>query len=234
MVQLNYHDLLNRIVPSTGRFQAYEPAPAGWMLETMVSSGLPMMIMEPLLGGRLARLTRKARTILQEENPRASAASWAFRYVAGLPGVLTVLSGMTYMEHLRDNLRTYAPFEPLSARETASLKRALDIFITQDNIPCTGCYYCMPCPYGVEIPAVFTHYNHCVDDEYIPKGARDADYEKARRAFRVGYDRSVPEFRQALRCTGCGKCAPLCPQRINIPDQLARLGKFVEGLRSEV
>jgi predicted aldo/keto reductase-like oxidoreductase len=92
----------------------------------------------------------------------------------------------------------------------------------------------MPCPYGVDIPAVFTHYNHCVDDEYIPKGARDADYEKARRAFLVGYDRSVPELRQAFRCTGCGKCTPLCPQRINIPDRLARLGKFVEGLRSEV
>jgi predicted aldo/keto reductase-like oxidoreductase len=87
--------------------------------------------------------------------------------------------------------------------------------------------------YGVDIPAVFTHYNHCVDDEYIPRGARDAEYEKIRRAFLVGYDRSVPELRQAIRCTGCGKCTPLCPQRINIPDQLARLGKFVEELRSE-
>jgi predicted aldo/keto reductase-like oxidoreductase len=234
-LQLNYHDLLNRYIPLIfSPYRASEPAPVQWMLETMLQTGIPLLVMEPLLGGRLARLNRKALAILQEENPRAGAASWAFRYVAGLPNILTVLSGMTYMEHLQDNLRTYAPFEPLSDREEAALKRALDIFITQENIPCTACYYCMPCPYGIDIPAVFTHYNHCVDDEYIPKGSRDADYAKARRAFLVGYDRSVPEIRQAFRCTGCGKCMPPCPQRINIPDQLARLGKFVEGLRSEV
>jgi predicted aldo/keto reductase-like oxidoreductase len=233
LLQLNYHDLLNKVIPLFFTpSRASEPAPAKWMLETMIPTGIPLMVMEPLLGGRLARLNRKALTILQEENPRLSAASWAFRYVAGLPNVLTVLSGMTYMEHLQDNLRTYAPFEPLSEREAAALRRALDIFTTQENIPCTACSYCMPCPYGVDIPAVFTHYNNCVDDEYIPKGARDAEYERLRRAFLVGYDRSVPELRQAIRCTGCGKCTPLCPQRINIPDQLARLGKFVEGLRA--
>jgi predicted aldo/keto reductase-like oxidoreductase len=235
MLQLNYHDLLNEkmflnFVPT----RPITPAPVKWMLETTVSTGIPLMVMEPLLGGRLARLNRKALTILQEESPQAGAASWAFRYAAGLPNVLTILSGMTYMEHLQDNLRTYSPFVPLSEGETAALKCALDIFITQENIPCTACGYCMPCPYGVDIPAVFTHYNHCVDDGYIPKGARNADYEKARRAFLVGYDRSVPELRQAFLCTGCGKCTPLCPQRIDIPDRLARLGKFVEGLRSEV
>ncbi|MDR2488273.1 MAG: aldo/keto reductase [Desulfovibrio sp.] len=234
MVQFNYHDLLNNVPSLISQMRVAEPAPPQWLLETLVRTGIPLIIMEPLLGGRLARLNKKALTILQEEKPQASAASWAFRYVAALPNVLTVLSGMTYMEHLQDNLRTYSPFTPLSERETVALGRALNIFITQENIPCTACYYCMPCPYGVEIPAVFTHYNHCVDDEYIPKGARNADYEKARRAFLVGHDRSVPELRQAIRCTGCGICVPLCPQRINIPEQMSRLGKFVEGLRSEV
>jgi predicted aldo/keto reductase-like oxidoreductase len=200
----------------------------------MRQTSIPLMVMEPLLGGRLARLNKKALTILREEQPQSSAASWAFRYVASLPNVLTVLSGMTYMEHLRDNLRTYSPLAALSERETATLRRALDIFITQENLRCTACGYCMPCPYGVDIPAIFTHYNYCVDDEYIPKGERNADYEKARRAYLLGYDRSVPELRQALRCTGCNKCTPHCPQEINIPQEMTRLAKFVEQLRTQV
>jgi predicted aldo/keto reductase-like oxidoreductase len=236
MVQLNYHDLLHGYVPRSFVVQNLNnpPAEPRWVFERMQKTGIPLVIMEPLLGGRLARLNKKALTILQEEQPRASAASWAFRYVAGLPNVLTVLSGMTFMEHLQDNLRTYSPVEILSEREMAALQRALDIFVTQENIRCTACGYCMPCPYGVDIPAVFTHYNYCVDDEYIPKGMRSADYEKARRAFLVGHDRSVPELRQAIHCTGCNKCTPYCPQEINIPEEMLRLGKFIEKLRTQV
>jgi len=236
LVQLNYHDLLYKYVPRASLLRNLKTTPAEprWVLEMMRKTDIPLMVMEPLLGGRLGRLNKKALTILQEERPQASAASWAFRYAAALPNVLTVLSGMTYMEHLRDNLRTYSPFEPLSERETAVLRRALDTFVTQENIRCTACGYCMPCPYGVDIPAVFTHYNYCVDDEYIPKGERDAAYEKARRAFLVGHDRSVPELRQAMRCTGCNTCTPHCPQEIDIPNELIRLGKFVEQLRTQV
>jgi predicted aldo/keto reductase-like oxidoreductase len=236
LVQLNYHDLLHGYAPRASFLKNVSSTPAEprWVLEMMRKTNIPLMVMEPLLGGRLARMNKKALTILREERPHASAASWAFRYAAALPNVLTVLSGMTYMEHLRDNLLTYSPFEPLSERETAVLKCALEIFVTQENIRCTACGYCMPCPYGVDIPAVFTHYNHCVDDEHIPKGERNADYEKARRAFLVGHDRSVPELRQAMRCTGCNTCTPHCPQEIDISKELARLGKFVEQLRMQV
>jgi predicted aldo/keto reductase-like oxidoreductase len=236
LVQLNYHDLLHGYAPRSFVLKNLKnpPAEPRWVLEKMSKTAIPLMVMEPLLGGRLARLNKKALTILQEEKPQASAASWAFRYVAALPNVLTVLSGMSYLEHLQDNLRSYGPFETLSEREMAALKRALEIFVTQENIRCTACGYCMPCPYGVDIPAIFTHYNYCVDDEYVPKGARSAEYERARRAFLVGYDRSVPELRQAIRCTGCGKCTPHCPQEIAIPEEMARLGKFVETLRTQV
>jgi predicted aldo/keto reductase-like oxidoreductase len=235
MVQLNYHDLLYGYVPRAAILKSVStPAEPRWVFDKMLKTTIPLMVMEPLLGGRLARMNRKALTVLQEERPQASAASWAFRYAAALPNVLTVLSGMTYMEHLRDNLLTYSPFAALSERETEVLQRALALFVTQENIRCTACGYCMPCPYGVDIPAVFTHYNHCVDDEHIPKGARNADYEKARRAFLVGHDRSVPELRQAMRCTGCNSCTPHCPQEIDIPKELARLGKFVEQLRTQV
>jgi predicted aldo/keto reductase-like oxidoreductase len=146
--------------------------------------------------------------------------------------VLTILSGMTHLEHLQDNLRTYSPFEPLSGQELTVLRRALGLFVTQENIPCTACGYCLPCPYDVNIPAVFTHYNYCLDDGYIPKGARDAEYERARRAYLIGYDRSIPDLRQASHCTGCNVCVQHCPQNIAIPEQMARLSRFVEELRN--
>ena len=234
MVQLNYHDMLHKyeIAPRQARFIPKDPAPTQWMFEQMQQSGLPLIVMEPLLGGRLARLNKKALAILQAERPEASAASWAFRYAAGLPNVVTMLSGMTYMEHLQDNLRALAPFAPLSDQEMQALKAALDVFVRGDNIRCTTCGYCMPCPYGVDIPAIFAHFNRCLDDEQVPGGARDADYEKARRAYLVEYARSIPELRQAERCTGCGVCLKHCPQMIPIPDEMARLGKFVENLRT--
>ena len=234
MVQLNYHDMLHKyeIAPRQARFIPKDPAPTQWMFEQMQQSGLPLIVMEPLLGGRLARLNKKALAILQAERPEASAASWAFRYAAGLPNVVTMLSGMTYMEHLQDNLRALAPFTPLSEHEMQALKAALDVFVRGDNIRCTTCGYCMPCPYGVDIPAIFAHFNRCLDDEQVPGGARDADYEKARRAYLVEYARSIPELRQTERCTGCGVCLKHCPQMIPIPDEMARLGKFVENLRT--
>lgn len=235
MVQLNYYDFLHGIDPAPfQRVIAQTPAPAKWMYEKMVASGIPLMLMEPLKGGRLARLNKKTLAVLQAERPQASAASWAFRFVGELPNVLTILSGITYREHLRDNLRTFSPLEPLSEGEHATLKRALDLFLTQEDIGCTTCGYCMPCPYGVDIPGVFSHYNRCLDDEQIPKGFRDAAYEKARRAFLVGYDRSVPEFRKAERCTGCKQCVKHCPQFINIPSEMIRLNKFVEDLKKQV
>ncbi len=110
MVQLNYHDMMHQFVPAPfQRIIAATPAPAQWMYDTLVASGIPLMIMEPLMGGRLARLNKKSLAVLQEERPQDSAATWAMRYVGGLPNVLTVLSGMTYMEHLQDNILSYAP-----------------------------------------------------------------------------------------------------------------------------
>jgi len=108
LVQLNYHDILYEYKPQKFLLQdpSHPPAAPRWVLEQMATTDLPLMVMEPLLGGRLARLNKKALTVLQEERPQASAASWAFRYSGGLRNVMTVLSGMTYMEHLQDNLRT--------------------------------------------------------------------------------------------------------------------------------
>lgn len=89
----------------------------------------------------------------------------------------------------------------------------------------------MPCPYGVNIPGVFAHYNKCINEGNVPASAQSPEYRKARRAFLVGYDRSVPKLRQADHCIGCGQCVSHCPQSIDIPAQMQRIDGFVEHLK---
>ena len=235
MVQLNYHDMMHeyKIAPNQARFIPKDPAPTQWMFEKMQQSGLPLIVMEPLLGGRLARLNKKALAVLQAERPQASAASWAFRYVAGLPNVITMLSGMTYMEHLQDNIRTYSPLEPLTQEEFDLLADTAELMMEYNLIPCTTCQYCMPCPYGIDIPAVFMHYNKCLSEHNIVESSQDPNYRKARQAFLVGYDRSVPKLRQASHCINCGQCVPHCPQAIKIPQEMRRINSYVEQLKQE-
>lgn len=193
--------------------------------------GIPAVIMEPLLGGRLASVNNNLTARMKQRRPADSVASWAFRYAGSFEGVLTVLSGMTYREHLRDNLRTYSPLQPLTDDELAFLDMAARIILSYPTVGCTDCKYCMPCPYGIDIPSIFRHYNRCVNEGEVPSRSVDPDYERARKAFLVGYDRSVPRLRQAERCIGCGECVPHCPQGIKIPDQLARIDAIVEKLK---
>ena len=160
--------------------------------------------MEPLLGGRLSNVPDHIVARLKQREPERSVASWAFRYAGSPQDVLTVLSGMTYMEHLQDNIRTYSPLVPLTEEETQYLYDTADLMMEYPTIPCNDCKYCMPCPYGIDIPAILIHYNKCVNEGNVPESSQDENYRKARRAFLVGYDRSVPKLRQADHCTGCG------------------------------
>lgn len=193
--------------------------------------GIPAVIMEPLLGGRLSRLNRYLTGRLKEREPERSVASWAFRFAGSPEGVLTVLSGMTYMEHLQDNLGTYAPLKPLTDEELALLEETAQIMLRYPTVPCTACQYCMPCPYGIDIPGIFAHYNKCIDEGDVPASSQDENYRRARRAFLVGYDRSVPKLRQADHCIGCSQCVHHCPQNIDIPGQMRRIDGFVEDLK---
>lgn len=142
-----------------------------------------------------------------------------------------MLSGMTYMEHLQDNLATYSPLEPCTDEEMELLEDTAQIMMQYESVPCTACQYCMPCPYGVNIPGVFAHYNKCINEGNVPASAQSPEYRKARRAFLVGYDRSVPKLRQADHCIGCGQCVSHCPQSIDIPAQMQRIDGFVEHLK---
>lgn len=193
--------------------------------------GIPSIIMEPLLGGRLSKLNDNLVARLKQRRPENSVASWAFRFAGSFPDILTVLSGMTYMEHLQDNLRTYSPLEPLTDEEMEFLEETAQLMLKYPTIPCNDCKYCMPCPYGLDIPAVLLHYNRCVNEGNVPKNGQDENYAKVRRAFLVGYDRSVPKLRQASHCIGCNQCVAHCPQNIDIPNELHRIDQFVEQLK---
>ena len=204
---------------------------AEYLYNELSRRGIPAVIMEPLLGGRLSNVPDNIVAMLKERAPESSVASWAFRFAGSHPDVLTVLSGMTRMEHLDDNLRTYSPLKPMSEEEFAFLQRTADLMMQYDTIPCNDCQYCMPCPYGIDIPAILLHYNKCLNEGNIAIDTRDENYKKARRAYLVGYDRSVPKLRQADHCTGCGQCNPHCPQGIDIPTELHRINDYVEKLK---
>lgn len=204
---------------------------AEYLYNELAKRGIPAVIMEPLLGGRLSNVPDSIVAMFKEREPENSVASWAFRFAGSFPGVLTVLSGMTRMEHLQDNLRTYSPLEPLGDEELAFLQRAADRMMQFDTIPCNDCKYCMPCPYGLDIPAILLHYNKCLNEGNIPESSQDGNYRRARRAYLVGYDRSVPKLRQASHCIGCNQCSPHCPQGIDIPAELHRIDAYVERLK---
>ena len=207
---------------------------AKYLYEELRKRNIPAIIMEPLLGGRLAKVPDFLVAKLKQREPERSVASWAFRFAGSPEGVLTVLSGMTLMEHLQDNLRSYTPLQPLSNDELAFLKEVADDLFGLKTIPCNDCKYCMPCPYGIDIPAILTHYNKCVNEGNIPRDQQDADYRKQRRAFLVSYDRAVPKLRQASHCIGCNQCTSHCPQGIKIPRELHKIDKYIEELKQNI
>ena len=225
---------------------------ARYLYGELQKRGIPAVIMEPLLGGRLANLPQYLANELKQRDPEHSVASWAFRYAGTPKGVLTVLSGMTYMEHLKDNLLTYCPLRPLNEQEQEYLQKDVaERIVGLENIPCNDCKYCMPCPYGIDIPAIFIHYNKCKNDGTLPlmKTPKKAEkeentknlqemaknmspeYRRLRRNYLIGLDRAVPKMRQADHCIGCGQCEPHCPQNIRIVRELQKISEYVEQLK---
>ena len=205
---------------------------ASYLYAELQKRGIPSVIMEPLLGGRLANLPQYLATELKQRDPERSVASWAFRYAGTPEGVLTVLSGMTYMEHLKDNLLSYCPLVPLTEEEQHFLDHDIaERIVGLENIPCNDCKYCMPCPYGIDIPAIFIHYNKCKNEGTLPRPNIKEGYKQLRRNYLIGLDRAVPKMRQADHCIGCGQCEPHCPQNIRIPRELQKISEFVEDLK---
>lgn len=220
-IQMNYIDWKN----------AEGDANAEYLYKELEKRNIPVVIMEPLRGGALAKLNHGVLATLKRADADATAASWAFRYAGTPKGILTVLSGMTYMEHLQENISTYSPLIPLTTDEMEMMERVAEKILKFPLIGCTGCEYCMPCPYGLDIPGIFMHYNKCINEGNFSDNIKDDNYAEARRAFLIGYDRSVPKLRQADHCVGCGKCEHHCPQEIPIVQNMRKIDAFVEDLK---
>lgn len=206
---------------------------AEYLYGRLSALGIPAVIMEPIRGGALARLPQHLTARLKALRPEDSVASWSFRFCGSYPGVMTVLSGMTYKEHLEENVRTFSPLQEVSDSEKQLLEEVATLLLEYPLVPCTSCQYCMPCPYGINIPGIFQHYNKCINDGTLVTSSRDPGFAKARRKYLASYGKAVPSVRQADHCIGCGQCMVHCPQTIRIPDELHRIDLYLEKLKQE-
>ena len=207
---------------------------ADYLYAELDKRGLPIVIMEPLLGGRLARVPESIARHMKEREPDKSVASWAFRFCATYPRVLCVLSGMTNMDPLRENVETFGHFKPLTEEELEFLEQMATQMMEYPLVNCTDCKYCMPCPWGIDIPGTFQHYNRAITDGTYAQSTAQKDYAKLKKAYLVSYDRAVATVRQADHCINCGECLSHCPQSIPIPTQLKRIAKYIDDLKQYI
>lgn len=204
---------------------------AEYLYNELDKRNIPITVMEPLQGGRLSDLPENIAAMLKGRAPQASLASWAFRFAGSHPRVLTVLSGMTYMEHLMDNLNTFHGFQPMSEEEIEFMGKVADLMSDYPTVNCNDCKYCMPCPYGIDIPSIFKHYNKCVNEGLVASNSAQSDYKKLRKAYLTSYNKAIPTLRQADHCIGCETCVSHCPQSIDIPSELHRIDRYLEKLK---
>ena len=201
-IQLNYLD--------------WEYQNAKRQYEILTEYGLPVIVMEPCRGGRLASLCDEANDILKASAPERSIASWAFRWIQSRDNVQVCLSGMTTMEQLKDNLAVFDEYDKLSAEEEETLQKAKTAFLTKFQVPCTACRYCSACPKELDIPEILSAYNDVAitDNVYSRGGTIKALISRG-------------EKYEPLECVGCGTCQRACPQNIDTPKIMADFAKII-------
>lgn len=176
---------------------------------------VPLVIMEPVKGGTLAAFAEDITGRFGALDPQASVASFALRWVGSLPNVKVVLSGMSTMEQVEDNLKTFGSFKPLSERESKEIEEIVALIKGRVRNGCTGCGYCMPCPAGVDIPGNFRVWNtyHMYQNYNMVKG---------------GWENRLGDAKQAKNCVKCGKCEKACPQKLHIREDLVKVQEDLE------
>ena len=204
-------------------------ADAEYLYNKLEKLNIQCVIMEPLRGGSFGKMQKELTQQLEVVRPGDSPARWAFRWVGSFPNVLTVLSGMNRMDHLEENVSTFSPLDPCNENENVLLASIADTMAGFPTIPCTTCSYCMPCPFGVDIPGNFAYYNDAVNNKILPlPKAGAADYAARRKQFTDGLRKALPEETTwATACQDCEECLPKCPQQIRIPNQMARLVEII-------
>ena len=177
-------------------------------VELLKQYNIPVWVMEPLRGGRLAALKEEEEAKLKAMRPQEGIPAWAFRFLQSVPGVTVVLSGMSNMEQMQDNIRTFETDKPLSGQEMKELLEMADDMVKKIALPCTACHYCVShCPQELDIPSLLALYNeHCfTGGGFIAPMALSA----------------VPEDKRPGSCIGCRSCEAVCPQQIKISEAMA-------------
>ncbi len=204
-IQLNYLDWSSPSIQS------------GLCYETATAHGVPVFVMEPVKGGTLTQVPEAVTQMFKEHNPQMSVPSWAIRFAAGLDNVKMVLSGMSNMEQLLDNIDYMSDFKPLDEQEQQLISRAVAMINGNIAIPCTGCSYCTDgCPKKIAIPKYFSLYNadrqEAEGKGWTPQGTY--------------YDRLTQNFGKAGDCIACGQCERICPQHLPIIEHLKDVAEY--------
>ena len=180
----------------------------------------PVIVMEPVKGGTLARVPEAGEKLLRELDPALSVPSFAIRFAASLPGVMTVLSGMSDLSQMRDNISYMKEFKPLTEKEIETLFRVADVINREIMVPCTGCSYCTEgCPMGIPIPRFFSLYNEDMRENLEEKGWT-INY--------TNYELLAEKTAKASDCVACGQCEGVCPQHLSIIDYLKDVARHYE------
>ncbi|MBP3604808.1 MAG: aldo/keto reductase [Lachnospiraceae bacterium] len=177
--------------------------------------GIPVVVMEPIKGGSLASFAEDITGMFRDMDKDASVASFALRWVGSLPGVKVILSGMSSMEQVEDNLKTFTGFKVLSENEKNTIDKVVEVLNSRVQNGCTGCRYCMPCPAGVDIPGCFSAWNtyHMYQNYNVVSWKWETD---------------MGDKKQAKNCVKCGKCEAACPQKISIREDLEKVQKDLD------